>query len=266
MRQKMSELLIDKINNLIFTIPHLSEQTAIADFLDRKTAELDSLIEKKARLIQLYEEEKAAMTNQAVTQGLDPHVSMKPSGIEWLGDIPAYWEVKRLKYVAYFSRGFDLSSSNFKKGIYPVYGSNGIIGYHNEFTTKAPSITIGRSGSVGEINFVDKDFWAHNTSLYLLKNFKNVTKFLFFLLSVLDLKSYSEGTAVGTLNRNNIHEILVAVPTVPEQTAIVTHIETECARIDAIIAKFKKQIRLFREYRTTLISEVVTGKIDVREA
>jgi len=125
--------------------------------------------------------------------------------------------VKRLKYVAYFQRGHDLPSTSFVEGSVPVYGSNGIIGYHNENTGFGPSIIVGRSGSVGEVNFVPESmFWAHNTSLFLLKGFGNDINYLYYLLKILDLKSYAAGTAVGTLNRNNIHEIKVAIPELEE--------------------------------------------------
>ena len=87
------------IKSFFILLPSIPEQTAIANYLDRKTAEIDGLIANKERLIELYEEEKTAVINQAVTKGLDPNAPMKPSGIDWLGDIPEHWEVKKLKYL-----------------------------------------------------------------------------------------------------------------------------------------------------------------------
>lgn len=262
--QRISRSMLGDIK--IAVPPTPLEQTAIANYLDRKTDQIDELIADKKRLLELYEEEKTAIINQAVTKGLDPNVPMKDSGIEWLGKIPENWEVKRLKYVAFFQRGHDLSSTSFVDGDIPVYGSNGIIGYHNKNTGFGPSLVVGRSGSVGEVNFVKEPlFWAHNTSLFLLKDNGNDIQFLYSLLKKLDLKSYAAGTAVGSLNRNNIHEIKVAMPPLPEQKNIVHHIKTECTRIDAKKSKTKKLIDLLTEYRTALISEVVTGKIKVTE-
>ncbi|WP_186758200.1 restriction endonuclease subunit S [Echinicola salinicaeni] len=247
-----------------FPFPTLEVQTQIANYLETKTAEIDNIIAAKKKLIALYEEEKAAIINQAVTKGINPDVKLKPSGVEWLGDIPEHWEVKRLKFVSYFQRGHDLSSSNFINGDIPIYGSNGIIGYHNTFTSKGPSITVGRSGSVGEVNFVKEDFyWAHNTSLFLLENYGNNVEYLFHLLKCLDLKSYSAGSAVGSLNRNKIHEIKVAVPPKGEQDSILDEIKNELGRVNSKMTKAQKLIELLTEYRTTLISEVVTGKIKV---
>lgn len=253
----------EELRNQYFILPPKPEQTAIARYLDDKTGKIDTLIEKKNRLIDLLKEERTAVINKAVTRGVNPNVKLKPSGIEWLGDIPEHWEVKKLKYIFQLSRGFDLSSNNFETGVIPVCGSNGIIGYHNKSTVKGPGITVGRSGSVGEVNFIETDFWAHNTCLYVYKNFDNNLKYIFYFLRVFDLKSLSSGSAVGTLNRNYIHAENIAFPTKFEQNQIVQHIEAETKRIDCAISKIEKEIELLIEYRIALISEVVTGKIKV---
>jgi len=91
----------------------------------------------------------------------------KDSGVEWLGEIPEHWENKRTKFAFILQRGYDLSCDEMQEGKYPVCASNGIIGTHDRFNVKSPSITVGRSGSVGEVNYIDKDFWAHNTALYI---------------------------------------------------------------------------------------------------
>lgn len=190
---------------------------------------------------------------------------MKDSGIEWLGETPEHWEVVRFKYVLWLQRGHDLPVTEFHEGEYPVCGSNGCIGYHSQFTTKGPGVTVGRSGSVGEVNYVDTDYWAHNTALYV-KEFRRATpKYSFYLLKTLDVKYLSEGTAVGTLNRNYIHDLPIAIPDATEQHAIATFLDRETVRIDALIEKIGTSIDKLREYRTALISAAVTGKIDVRE-
>jgi type I restriction enzyme S subunit len=260
----INHLYQDTFQNLPFLLPSVKEQTVIADYLDRKTAQIEDLIAKKQNLIDLLDEEKTAIINQAVTKGLNADAPRKDSGIPWMGKMPAHWEVKKLKWYFQLSRGFDLSSDNFVVGEVPVYGSNGCIGYHNESTTKGPGVTIGRSGSVGEVNFIGEDFWAHNTCLFVYKNFGNNWKYIFYFLKNLDLKSLSSGSAVGTLNRNYIHDERTAFPPLLEQTAIVQHIEAEIQKIDTTMSKIEKEIQLLQEYRTALISDAVTGKIDVR--
>ncbi|MCD6526748.1 MAG: restriction endonuclease subunit S [Desulfuromonas sp.] len=145
------------------------EQTAIANYLDRKTAEIDKLIAQKERLLELYEEEKTAIINQAVTKGIDPDVKLKDSGIDWLGEIPEGWEVKKLKYVAHLKSGNNLTSSQIKdSGGFPVYGGNGLRGFYDKFTHEGEFVLIGRQGALcGNINYADGKFWATDHAVVL---------------------------------------------------------------------------------------------------
>ena len=236
---------MDDIPKIIVTLPPQNEQTFIAKYLEDKTEQIDKLIENKQKLIELLKEERTAIINEAVSgEGKN-------------------WERKKLKWFFKLSRGFDLSSNNFKDGDISVYGSNGCIGYHNEATTKGPGITVGRSGSVGEVNIIEKDFWAHNTCLFVYENFGNNWNYIFYFLKNFDLKSLSSGSVVGTLNRNYIHDEIIYFPSLQDQSQIVNHIQTETQRLDNTISKIEKEIELMKEYKTALISEAVTGKIKV---
>jgi len=186
----------------------------------------------------------------------------KPSGVDWLGEIPEHWDVVRFKYVLWLQRGHDLPATEFDEGEYPVCGSNGCIGYHNQFTTKGPGVTVGRSGSVGEVNYVDTDYWAHNTALYVKEFRRSNPRYAFFLLKTLDVKYLSEGTAVGTLNRNYIHNLPIAIPVETEQRAIAAFLDRETVRIDTLIEKKERQIELLQEKRAALISHAVTKGLD----
>jgi type I restriction enzyme S subunit len=130
---------------------------------------------------------------------------------------------------------------------------------------KGPAITVGRSGSVGEVNFYNDKCWPHNTALYVKTFFKSYPKFIFYLLKTIDLKSLSEGTAVGTLNRNYIHNLIISIPEMQEQKNIAEFLDIELQKIDKLISKLKDSINKTQEYRTALISAAVTGKIDVRK-
>ncbi len=259
------ELSRTKLEAVYITVPALIEQQAIASFLDRETARINQLIAKKERQIELLQEKRSALISHVVTKGLDAKAKMKDSGIEWLGEIPEHWEVKRFKYVMLLQRGHDLPAEQFDEGDYPVCASNGIIGYHNEFTTRGPSITVGRSGSVGEVNYIEMNFWAHNTALYVKSFIKAQPRYAYYLLKTLDVKYLSEGTAVGTLNRNYIHDLSIPLPNYSEQTAIAVYLDHETNRIDLMEEKISESIDRLREYRTALISAAITGKIDVRE-
>ena len=191
-----------------------------------------------------------------------PYPAYKPSGVEWLGEIPEHWSAFRLKHAFWLQRGHDLPVTEFCEGEYPVCGSNGRIGYHNQFTTKGPGVTIGRSGSVGEINYIDMNYWAHNTALYVKEFYGTIPRYIFYLLKTLDVRYLSEGTAVGTLNRNYIHDLLIGIPAAKEQQAIAAFLDRETSRIDELIAKKQRQIELLQEKRSALISHVVTKGLD----
>jgi type I restriction enzyme S subunit len=202
-----------------------------------------------------------------VTKGLDPKVRTKPSGVEWLGNIPEHWEVKRLKYVATMKSGEGITSDQIKEsGDYPVYGGNGLRGYSDLFTHEGDHVLIGRQGALcGNINYADGKFWASEHAIVCTLEKLYITRWFGELLSIMNLNQYSVSAAQPGLSIDNIKILQIPIPPLAEQIAIVAHIETEYSRLDTIIEKFKKQIELFKEYRTTLISEVVTGKIDVRD-
>lgn len=247
-------------------IPNIEEQTSIANFLDRKTSEIDDIIADKKRLLELYEEEKTAIINQAVTKGLDPNVSMKDSGIEWLGEIPEHWEVKKLKYVAKIGNGKDHKNVWDEDGVYPIYGSGGIFGKSNEFIYDKPSVLLGRKGTIDKPQFVEVPFWAVDTTYYTIINEDLVLPYYFFLLTnTIDFNKYKYGSAVPSMTQEVLKEILFAVPSLLEQEVIVHHIESECSKIDFKKARTEELIELLTEYRRALISEAVTGKIKVTE-
>ncbi len=255
----------EELKNGFIALPTPEEQTAIANYLDRKTAEIDELIADKKRLIELYEEEKTAIINQAVTKGINPDVPMKDSGIEWLGGIPEHWEVKKMKYVADLKSGSNLTSLQIKTdGEYPVYGGNGLRGYYSDYTHNGKFVIIGRQGALcGNINYAVGRFWATEHAIIATPKVEYQTIWFGELLRTMNLNQYSVAAAQPGLAVDTIKNLLIPVPLLEEQTAIVEYIEKETDRINAKAEKAKKLIDLLTEYRTALISEVVTGKIKV---
>ena len=162
------------------------------------------------------------------------------------------WQEVRLGEVAFFQRGYDLSKNQMRQGIYPVAGSNGVIGYHNVSTTKAPCITIGRSGNIGKPKFYTKDFWAHNTTLFVKDFFGNNEKFTFYMLQTMDFSNLNSGSAVPTLNRNHIHEIEVLLPPLTIQQKIAEILSSFDDKIDLLHRQNKTleslALTLFRHY------------------
>ncbi|MGI9055413.1 MAG: restriction endonuclease subunit S [Pyrinomonadaceae bacterium] len=146
----------------------------------------------------------------------------------------ADWKELKLGDVITFQRGHDLPRTQMIDGEFPVAGSNGIIGYHNKFTTKAPGVTIGRSGNIGTPHFYLSDYWAHNTVLYI-KDFKgSEPKFIYYFLKKFDFSQFNAGSAVPTLNRNHIHEIEILLPPLPEQQAIAEVLSSLDDKIDLL--------------------------------
>ena len=275
-------LKIDKVNNLCLIIPPLKEQTAIADYLDRKTAQIDELIAGKKRLLELYEEEKTAIINQAVTKGINPDVPMKDSGIEWIGEIPAHWEVKKVKYIAKLQGGYAFTSDLFgEKGI-PVIRIGDIqepiewkkckrvpenLNIPNIFVLQQFDTLIALSGATtGKMAFIsEKPPLSYINQRVARVRYKN--KFLYYVL-ISDfvqrqIRFKADGSAQENISNWQIEVIEIAIPPLEEQTAIVEYIEKEIARINTKVEKTKKLIELLEEYKQALISEVVTGKIKV---
>lgn len=257
----------DEFKNQLFLSPPLPEQQAIANYLDEKTALIDSFIEKKKKLIELLKEERTAIINQAVTKGINPNVKMKPSGIDWLGDIPEHWEVKKLKYVAKLKSGDSITSDDIRpEGEYPVFGGNGLRGYTSKFSHNGKYVLIGRQGALcGNINFADGSFYAseHAVVVTIISN----SEFIWCgeLLRTMNLNQYSLASAQPGLSVERIQNLYIPYPPIEEQKQIVEFIETETNKIDTTITKIEKEIELMQEYRTALISEVVTGKVRVIE-
>jgi len=163
-------------------------------------------------------------------------------------DIDPEWEMVELGEVITLQRGYDLPKQNWKKGEYPIVGSNGIIGFHENYKEKGPGVVTGRSGTIGKVHYIDYEYyWPHNTSLFV-KDFKNnYPKFIKYLLETLDLKSLGERTsAVPSLDRKNAHKLKVFLPPIETQRQIVSQIEQEQQLVNAnkqLIDLFEKKIK-----------------------
>ena len=242
------------------------EQISIADYLDRKTSEIDTLINQKKKLIELLKEERTATINQAVTKGLNPSVPMKDSGIEWLGQIPEHWEVKKLKYVANLKSGDSINSEQIQPSEnYPVYGGNGLRGYFDRFTHDGNFVLIGRQGALcGNINFVQGRFWASEHAIVCTILHHDLWNWLGYSLICMNLNQYSQSAAQPGLSVDKIKNLDIPVPPPQEQSHIALFISESQKKIDSTINSVSEEIKLLEEYKTALISAAVTGKVDVR--
>jgi type I restriction enzyme S subunit len=261
-----------RLSRSTLPVPPLPEQAAIVRYLDYMDHRIRRYIRAKQKLIKLLEEQKQVIIHEAVTGQIDvrtgkPYPAYKDSGVEWLGQVPEHWEVRRLKSICRLAYGDALAEDAREDGITPVFGSNGRVGYHSSANTSAPCIVIGRKGSFGKVNFSYQPVFAIDTTFFVdARNSAANLRWLFYLLGLLKLDQVSRDSAVPGLAREDAYARVITVPTFEEQVAIARYLDDATANTDTAIAHARDEIELLREYRTRLIADVVTGKLDVREA
>ena len=287
------------ISDFPLVLPNVDEQTAIANFLDRKTAEIDALIAQKECLLELYEEEKTAIINHAVTKGIDPNAELKDSGIDWLGEIPVGWKVKKLKYLLKKNKGAiktgpfgsQLKNSELTpSGVFKVYTQRNVldedfikgddrIDYEKfntlkEFEIKPNDILFTTRGTIGRCAIFPSDTERGvlhpcliriqmAEELVLLEWIIRYVNNSSFFIENVTLESNS--TIIDVIYGGTLKEVVIPIPPREEQACIISFLDYSMTALDAKITKTQCIIELQKEYRTALISEAVTGKIKVPE-
>ncbi|QQG97135.1 restriction endonuclease subunit S [Mycobacteroides chelonae] len=281
----------------VVAIPPIDEQDAIVDFLDRETAKIDALIGKQEQLITTLREDRIATVTHAVTRGLDPNVETKESGVECLGEIPAGWETSRLKFVV---KSVDsgtsvnagdwtpaddeigvLKTSCVSAGRFNAAGSKTVVDPVEMRRVTCPvrggSLIVNRANTpqlVGSTGYVPNDY----PNLYLSDKLWQVrfdstsAKFVHFwsqtevYRSQIAAKCVGASSSMQNLSMGDFRDVAFGLPPVAEQHHIVEHLDTRSVKLDALIAKSEQMIGVLREYRSALITDAVTGKIDIRGA
>ena len=256
-------LYFDKLGAITVPVPPFSIQQAIAAYIDTKTAQLDRQIDLLSQKATQYGKLKQSLINETVTRGLDKTVPMKDSGVEWIGEVPAHWEVRHLKNLAEIKGGKDSKAVELEEGGYPVYGSGGIFGRASKYLYKKPSVLLGRKGTIDKPLFVTEPFWSVDTMFYTEVKCNVDPKFFYYQCLTIQFGQYQYGSAVPSMAQNVLRQILFATPDYPEQQAIATYLDGKTAQIDSIVVTINSQIDRLRELRKTLINDVVTGKIKV---
>jgi len=284
---------IDKLNQVIIPHPPSSEQTQIVSFLDNKTQKIDELIEKTEQKIKLLKEKRTSLINHCVTKGLYPDVDMKDSGVEWIGEIPRDWNIIPLKFVGDFQNGIGKGSEFFGSG-FPFMNYGDV--YNNEITPisvdgKVQSDEIERerySVLRGDVFFTrtsesKDDIGVSSVCLKTLDEsvFSGfVIRFRFFDNSQIPeysryhfqthwkkvfIESKMNIVTRSSLSQQVLGQLPVLIPSNEQQIQIVEYLDEQTQKIDSTIEKETQRIELLKEYRQSLISEVVTGKVDVRD-
>lgn len=245
-------------------LPPIEEQFSMVRFLDHADRRIRRYIAAKRKLIALLNEQKQAIIHHAVTHGLDRDVPLKPSGVDWLGDVPKHWQIKRLKWVTRLQRGYDLPADQRTPGPYPVVSSGGLIDTHSVARAPDPGVVLGRYGSTDAVFFVESEFWPHNTALFVTSFQGNRPRWCYFMLRAISKADHATKSAVPGVDRKDLFDIVLALPPVDEQDAIARWLDFKEAEIAMAIKAAERQISLAREYLARLTADVVTGKVDVR--
>ena len=262
-------------------LPSHSEQTAIVRFLDHADRRIRRYIRAKEKLIALLEEQKQAIIHQAVTGQIDvrtgqPYPAYKPSGVEWLGDVPAHWEISRVKTEFHCLNHRRVPLSGTERGAmtlrrYDYYGASGVIDKVDHYLFDDELLLIAEDGA----NLVLRNlplaiiakgkFWVNNHA-HILKPKRGHLEYLADVMESLNYFPWISGAAQPKLTQDRLMGIAVAVPPRLEQDVIVSYGSAETVGLHTAIAHAQSEIILLNEYRIRLISDVVTGKLDVREA
>ena len=286
-------LRFNNFSQVKLVLPPKADQQKIVAFLDTETTRIDNLIAKQEKLIELLEEQRKSIISHAVTKGLNPNAPMKDSGVEWLGEVPKHWEVVKSKRLFWCKGGFAFSSDDFfEEGNYPVIRISNIqdksistdkIVYVNSCTKKVFNQFSAYTGdlifcmtgaSLGKVGLLPKElsFALINQRVGRLDITSYAIKqFVFYLVSSHGFQTNIRMLGVGlTDNFPNISSDLIGIvdvvlPPLVEQQGIVNHLEIENSKIDTLIEKQNQLIDKLKEYRASIISHAVTGKIDVRE-
>lgn len=248
-------------------IPPLSEQQKIAQFLDDKTAKIDQAVDLAEKQIALLKEHKQILIQNAVTRGLNPDVPLKDSGVEWIGQVPEHWEVKKLKYLSKIKSGDSIINSNLSEEyLYEVFGGNGFMGYFYKYNVSGENIIIGRVGALcGNIRYINEEKWITDNALIL--NLINLSKTLYsyvsYVLECANLNALSVSNAQPLITGTKVMNISIAIPPLSEQKQIIDYLDKQTAKIDQAIALKTAHIEKLKEYKSVLINDAVTGKVRV---
>lgn len=287
----INQLTTGNLNSFEIPLPTESERELIANFLDHETAKIDKLIEQQQQLIQLLKEKRQAVISHAVTKGLNPNAPMKDSGVEWLGEVPEHWNIKRFKFlcdkIIAGPFGSSITKDMYVKEGYKIYGQEQVIpndfsigDYHisekdylelSRYVAYPGDILISCVGTFGKIAVFPKEAEPGIINPRLIKAEINTNCDPYYLRELLksemvfkQFEMLSRGGTMGVINIAILNEILASVPPLSEQREIVVYIQEQEHQFEHLISNINRQLELSQERRTALISAAVTGKIDVR--
>jgi len=289
-RERTTDFRWNMWSEIHFPFPPIEEQQLISRYLDKKTEQIDSLVKKIQKKIELLKEQRTSLINQCVTKGLDPNVEMKDSGVEWIGEIPKHWKKSKFKFVSDLYTGDSLNDSQKLKyesdnpNDIPYVSSKDIdrdyhiVNYNNglrvpkeenplKISPKGSFLMVIEGGSSGrKIVFLEQDVCFVNK----LCSFNSVenTKFQYYFVQCVgyqDKFKFSLSGIIGGVSISKLKDFELILPPLSEQQKIVEYLDEQTGLIDNKVFIEEKRMELLKEYRQSLISSVVTGKVRVTE-
>lgn len=251
-----------QLGALYCPVPPWKEQAKIAAFLDNRCAQIDNVSQALESQIAILERYRASVIHEAVTRGLDLTAPTKPSGINWIGDIPLNRRLLRLKDVLQINNGREVSSD---EGSIPVYGSGGQFKWTDKPLCLSPALLLGRKGTVNKPLLVKGPFWTVDTLFYGTQTRESDLRFIFYCASCFDFDYYQTGSTLPSMTQTDLGGILLPFPPINEQRAIADYLDARTAAIDAVLDTKRKQLDVLKRRRQSLIYEYVTGKRRVTE-
>lgn len=259
------DLSSDDLDCTLVLIPPMEEQIVISEFLDKKIAHIESLIEEANASIEEYKAWKASIIYEAVTKGLDPNVEMKDSGVDIIGNMPDHWTVCRLKYLCNVMTGNQDTQNADENGMYPFYVRSPIVQHSNTYTYDGEGILMAGDGAgAGRVFHHAFGKYAIHQRVYCFHDFKNINiRYFLYFISELFKKVMDKGSAQSTVPSVRlpmIQDFVFCMPDAKEQADIVRYLDAKCNKIDEIISEKEVLIADLESYKKSLIFEVVTGK------
>lgn len=250
----------ERLGSLKIPFPPLKTQRKIADYLDEKCGEIDATIAKQKEIIEKLKAYKQSLISETVTKGLDKSAPLKPSGIEWIGDIPNDWEICKLKRCLTIQNGLDYKSVRDDNGEFPVIGSGGQFDFASNYLYDGESVLFGRKGTINKPLYVNGKFWTVDTMFYSMIKPNACGKFIFYSATTIPFDFYSTATAVPSMTQRDLINHYLVLPPLSKQRIIADYLDSKCSQIDKYITEKQNIIQKLDAYKKSLIFECITGK------
>lgn len=257
-----SGVYMGDLKDFYIVVPPITEQAAISTYLDTHCAKIDNLISIQQKRIALLQELKQSVITHAVTKGLNP---MKPSGVEWIGEVPKHWEVMPFKRAMTIYNGSDYKHIQVDVAGYPVIGSGGEFARASQYVYDGEVVLLGRKGTIDKPMYYNGKFWTVDTMFYAIPKKHVNCKYLYYQALIIPFDRYATSTALPSMTQTDLNFNIIGLPPTVEQAAIASYLNHKCATIDTSIFNAQHQIELLQEYKQSLITEVVTGKRKVTD-